>query len=149
LVRMPYDVLDREGITHVIFLEGTNDIAAGTTAASLIAADQQIIADAHARGLKIIGATITPRGGESVTSWTPPMEQQRAAVNDWIRHGNQFDGVIDFDAALRGQLNPAGYAFMMNPSLTSLDHVHPNQAGYAAMAAAIDLRLFQIGGDHQ
>jgi len=141
LVRMPNDVLEREGATHVIFLEGTNDIAGGATSASLIAADQQIIDDAHAIGLQIIGVTIIPRGGDP--AWTSGMEQQRLAVNDWIRHGAQFDGVIDFDALLEGPVNAANGAVSIPSKWSCFDGVHPNSAGYAAMAGFIDLNLFR------
>jgi lysophospholipase L1-like esterase len=140
LFRMADDVLGREGATHVIFLEGTNDLHAGKTAAQLTAADQRIVADAHQIGLKIIGATILPRGGDPF--WTAGMEKERLELNEWIRQGGYFDGVIDFDALMQG---PPGMNHLVSiPEKWSChDGVHPNSAGYAAMAAFIDLDLFR------
>jgi lysophospholipase L1-like esterase len=140
LLRMADDVLGREGATHVIFLEGTNDIAAGTTADRLIAADQRIIGDAHQIGLNIIGATIIPRGGDPL--WTSSMEMERLKLNDWIRNGQSFDGVIDFDALLQGPPGTITHLVGIPPKWSCYDGVHPNAAGYAAMAASIDLSLF-------
>jgi lysophospholipase L1-like esterase len=140
LLRMADDVLGREGATHVIFLEGTNDIAAGTTADRLIAADQRIIGDAHQIGLNIIGATIIPRGGDPL--WTASMELERLKLNDWIRNGELFDGVIDFDALLQGPPGTITHLVGIPPKWSCYDGVHPNAAGYAAMAAAVDLSLF-------
>jgi len=126
----------------VIFFEGTNDIGNGATAATVIAADEQIIDRAHAAGLKIIGATIIPRGGAS--EWTSNKEQQRLAINDWIRHRANFDGVIDFDSLMQGPVNPKNGAVTINPQWRcgTDDGVHPNSAGYAAMSRFIDLSLF-------
>jgi len=143
LVRMNNDVLSREGVTHVILFEGTNDIAAGATAATVIAADEQIIERAHAAGLTIIGATIIPRGDAS--QWSSTKEQQRVALNDWIRHQAHFDGVIDFDSLMQGPVNnPKTGAATINPQWRcgTGDGVHPNSAGYAAMSSFIDLSLF-------
>ncbi len=142
LDRMGRDMLDREGVTHVVFFEGTNDIAHNQPAASVIAADQQIIERAHAAGLKIIGVTLIPRGGEA--AWTSDMEQARLAVNDWIRHQANFDGLIDFDAVMQGSLNASNQAVTIAAGLGCFDGIHPNAAGYAAMAASIDLNLFKV-----
>jgi lysophospholipase L1-like esterase len=142
LLRMNNDVLVREGVTHLIFFAGTNDIGNGATAMTVIAGDQQIINRAHTAGLKIIGATIMPRGAEK--AWTENMEEQRLALNEWIRHGANFDGVIDFDELMRGPLNPTNRAVTMPVqwSCADKDGVHPNADGYAAMSSFIDLRLF-------
>jgi lysophospholipase L1-like esterase len=142
LLRMNSDVLVREGVTHLILFEGTNDLGNNATAQSVITGDQQIINRAHAAGLKIIGATIIPRGGEK--AWTKDMEPQRLELNEWIRHRANFDGVIDFDELMEGPVNSANNSVTL-PSKWSCsdgDGVHPNSAGYAAMGAAIDLSLF-------
>jgi uncharacterized protein (TIGR03437 family) len=126
----------------VIFFEGTNDISSeNATSATLIANDQQIIDRVHAAGLKITGATLLPRGGEG--AWTTFQEQQRVALNDWIRHQANFDGLIDFDALMQGSVNANNHGFPeIPPKWDCSGGVHPNAAGYAAMAASIDLNLF-------
>ncbi len=139
--RLDRDVLSRPGATHVIFLEGTNDIANGASAVSIETSDQQIIDRAHAAGLQILGATIIPRGGSN--GWTSAMEQQRLALNDWIRHQANFDGLIDFDALMQGTLNPANNAMQIRSGWSCFDGIHPNSAGYQAMAEFIDLALLQ------
>jgi lysophospholipase L1-like esterase len=144
LARFDRDVLDQPGATHMIVLEGINDIGMGRgaggpapSAAELIAAHQQLIERAHARGLKIIGATLTPFEGAAY--FTADGETKRQAFNAWMRSGKAYDGVIDFDAATRDPQNPTKF----NPQYDSGDHLHPNNAGYEAMATAIDLKLFQ------
>jgi uncharacterized protein (TIGR03437 family) len=139
--RLMHDVLDREGVTHVILLEGTNDIGSeGATSAAIIAGDQQIIDNAHAAGLKIIGATLLPRGGEG--AWTEFQELQRVALNTWIGAQANFDGLIDFDKLMQGSVGATTGAPAIPPKWGCWDGVHPNSAGYAAMAAYIDLTLF-------
>jgi lysophospholipase L1-like esterase len=133
--RLDRDVLERAGVTHVIFFEGTNDIQRNATAAQVIAGAQEIIDRVHAAGLAIIGATIIPRHN---ATWTPAMTGHRQEVNDWIRHVANFDAVIDFDALLRDPVNPD----LMNPLYDLGDHIHPNPAGYAVMGEAIDPALF-------
>ena len=141
LARLDRDVLERAGATHVIFFEGTNDIAGGAAAAQVIAGAQQIIDRVHAKGLSIIGATIVPRGRpEPLTGWTPAMEQQRLEVNAWIRTRANFDAVIDFDKVLVGGPVYAG-SESIRPEF-NCDYTHPNAAGYKAMGEAIDLGLF-------
>jgi lysophospholipase L1-like esterase len=105
------------------------------SAARIIAGYQQIIAQAHAAGLKIFGATLTPFKGAAY--YSNDGEAKREAVNDWIRTSGAFDGVIDFDAAVRDPSDP----LVINPPFDSGDHLHPNDAGYQAMANAIPLRL--------
>ena len=141
LTRMDRDVLGRAGATHMIFFEGTNDIARGATAATVIAGSEQVIYRAHAAGLAIIGVTIIPRG--SSATWTNRMEQQRLTVNDWIRNEANFDGLIDFAELLRGPVVPANGAEEILPALSCFDGIHPNPAGYEAMGAFIDLSLFK------
>jgi lysophospholipase L1-like esterase len=141
LTRMDRDVLERAGVTHVIFFEGTNDIVGGATAATIIGGSQQVIDRAHAAGLTIIGVTVIPRG--SSATWTNLMEQQRLAVNDWIRNMANFDGLIDFAELLRGPVVPANNAEQILPAFSCFDGIHPNPAGYEAMGEFIDLSLFK------
>jgi lysophospholipase L1-like esterase len=151
LARLGRDVLAQAGIEAVILFEGTNDIgqpdAVGNTnpclshtqvtADEIIAGYQQIIARTHARGLKIFGATILPYQG--LAAWTASGEAKRAAVNQWIRTAGAFDGVIDFDAALRDPAAPTHLA----PQYDSGDHLHPGTAGHEAMGNAVDLTLLR------
>jgi len=152
LSRFSRDALDRNGVKFIILLEGINDIgqsdidhAAGAgipdIAASIIAADRLLIAEAHARHVKIFGGTLTPFTGIAYPGYfSPAGEAQRQAVNRWIRSGDSgFDAVIDFDAALRDPADPT----KLRPQYDSGDHLHPNATGEAAMAAVIDLALFQ------
>src|SRR4029453_4982425 len=102
LARFDRDVLSQTGVTHVIVMEGINDIGQGRanplpSAADLIGAHRQLILRAHARGLKIYGATLTPFEGAAY--FTPEGEAKRAALNEWIRTGREHDGVVDFDLA--------------------------------------------------
>ena len=143
LTRMDRDVLERAGTTHIIFFEGTNDVLAGSDAATVIAGTQQVIERAHAAGLKIIGVTMIPRG--SATGWTAEMEQQRLAVNAWIRTEANFDGIIDFAKLLGGPTVPSNGAEEILPAYSCYDGTHPNDLGYAAMSGAIDLSLFAGG----
>ncbi len=141
LARFDRDVLMVPGVTHVVVLEGINDI--GSSVATHVSADDIIfglhqLADrAHDRGLVIFGATLTPAGPRA--SFTPELEAKRVAVNTWIRTSGVFDGVIDFDAATRDPSDPT----RMLPAYDSGDHLHPGNAGYKAMGDAIDLGLFR------
>ena len=140
LARFDRDVLMTPGLTHVILLEGINDIGRsavdGVTADDIIAGYRQLIARTHDRGVAIIGATLTPAGPR--TPYTPALEAKRAAVNAFIRSG-AFDAVIDFDAVTRDPANPLQFL----PAYDSGDHLHPGDAGYRAMGNAIDLTLFR------
>jgi lysophospholipase L1-like esterase len=140
LSRFDRDVLSVPGVTHVTVLEGVNDL--GMTkptpaAADLIAGYRQLIARAHAHGLKIIGATVLPYGGASYFSAAGEAERQK--INAWIRTSHEFDGVIDFDAAIRDPAKPE----RMRADLQSGDWLHPNDAGYRVMGDAVDLSLFR------
>jgi lysophospholipase L1-like esterase len=152
LARLERDVLGQAGIAAVILFEGTNDIGqpdtpapatnpclsrTQVTADEIIAGYKQIIARSRARGLKIYGATILPYQGFS--GWTPVGEAKRLAVNRWIRTSRAFDGVIDFDAAMRDPSNPA----RMDPRYDGGDHLHPGPSGHEAMGNAVDLALFR------
>jgi len=149
LARFDRDVLAQPGVRYVIILEGINDLGhAGTSAPAsesvsaqdIIAGLTQMIERAHEKGLQIIGATITPfEGALSPGYFTPAKELQRKAVNQWIRTANAFDAVIDFEKALQDPNHPD----RMLSAYDSGDHLHPNDAGYKAMAGAIDLSLFK------
>jgi len=135
LARLDRDVFAQTGVRAVILLEGVNDIGYGATADEIISADQQIIAQSHARGLRIYGATITPFGGSFVFSATA--EKTRSEVNTWIKTGHAFDGVIDFAAAVANPSDPTA----LSSAYDSGDHLHPNDAGCQAMADAINLSM--------
>ena len=146
LERLERDVLDRAGVSHVVFFMGTNDIAGNFSAAQVIAGTQQIIALVRARGIKIIGATAIPRGRPAPkTGWTSANEAQRLALNEWLRTKANFDGVIDFDALMKNgpvvTLVDGGSAPAI-PTVWNCDGTHPNAAGYQAMGEFVDLRLF-------
>jgi len=155
LARFDRDALALPGVTHILLLEGINDIgfpgaelggsflakpADGPTPDDLIDAYRRLISRAHAHGVKLIGATITPFEGVDVPGYyAQSKETARQAVNKWIRTGGSFDGVIDFDAVLRDPDHPS----RLLPRFASEDHLHPNDLGYQAMADAIDLALFK------
>jgi len=108
---------------------------AGLTPARIIAGYRHLIAQAHARGVRIFGATLLPYQGAGY--YSPAGEAIREAVNAWIRTSGAFDGVIDFDAVMRDPADP----LRLNPAYDSGDHLHPNDAGYQAMADAINLDM--------
>jgi lysophospholipase L1-like esterase len=142
LARFERHVLSHPAVTHVIVLEGINDIGNARqnpmpTAQDLIAGHRQLIEQAHARGLKIFGATLTPYWGAAY--YTEVGEAKRQALNEWIRTGNAYDGVIDFDKATRDPNDPKKFL----EKYDSCDYLHPSDAGYKAMADAIDLSLFR------
>ncbi|HUR32539.1 MAG TPA: SGNH/GDSL hydrolase family protein [Vicinamibacterales bacterium] len=138
LARWDRDVLAVPGVRYVVVLEGINDIGGQAAPGSdeLIAAHRQVVERAHAAGLLIYGATLTPFEGAAY--FTPEGETKRQALNEWIRTSKVYDGVIDFDAATRDAAQPARFRSVFN----SGDNLHPNDAGYKAMAEAIDLALF-------
>ena len=141
LARFDRDVLSTPGLTHIILLEGINDIGRsavdGITADDIIFGYRQLIARAHDRGVVIYGATLTAAGPRA--SFTPAHEARRTAVNTFIRTSGEFDGVIDFDAVTRDPSNPIQFL----PAYDSGDHLHPGDVGYKAMAESIDLTLFR------
>jgi lysophospholipase L1-like esterase len=141
LARFERHALSQPGITHIVVLEGINDIGNARqnptpTAEDLIAGHKQLIEQAHTRGLKIYGATLTPFYGAAY--YTEVGEAKRQVLNEWIRTSKAYDAVIDFDKVTRDPENPK----MFLPLYDSCDHLHPNDAGYKAMADAIDLSLF-------
>jgi len=106
----------------------------------MIAGLGQLVERAHAKGLKVYGCTLTPFEGIEWKGWyTPEKEAKRQAVNKWIRTGGAFDGVIDFEKAVRDPNHPS----RMLPAFDSGDRLHPNDAGLRAMGEAIDLALFE------
>lgn len=156
LARFEQDVLAHPYADTVVVMMGINDIGwpdspltpPGTqapTAEDIIAGYKQLIERAHAKGLKIIGATLTPfedtfEGGPLEGYYNPDKELKRVAVNEWIRNGGGFDGVIDFDKVAADPANPKH----IKAEFDSGDHLHPNDAGYAAMANSVDLGLLGI-----
>jgi lysophospholipase L1-like esterase len=141
LQRLERDVLERAGATHVIFLQGMNDMGGGATAAQITAAMQQIIARVHSRGMSIVGGTLFPLARPDVAGWTREMEAQRQAVNGWIRMEAPFDAVIDFDRLMGGGTVYDG-SQSLRLQFACDDNVHPNAAGYRAMGQFVDLDLF-------
>jgi lysophospholipase L1-like esterase len=150
LARFDRDVLTQPGAAYVTILLGINDIGdigrvltqpglgpQPVNAEQIIAGHLQMIARAHQQGLKIVGCTLTPFEGAAYFSLEG--ETKREAVNKFIRTGGAYDGVIDFDAVVRDP----GHAARFLPAYDSGDHLHPNDAGYKAMADAIDLSLFK------
>jgi lysophospholipase L1-like esterase len=147
LTRFDRDVLAQPGAEHVIIMVGINDIGfpgafglpESVTADEIIDGLSQLISRARAHGLRVYGGTLTPFEGTTFPGYyTPEGEAKRQAVNHWIRTGAPFDAVFDFDAVLRDPDQPT----QLLPAFDSGDHLHPSDAGYEAMADAIDLDLF-------
>lgn len=126
--RFDRDVLSQAGVTHVIILIGLNDtfFTGGMSADQVIAGHKQLILRAHAQDIRVYGGTLTPVGV------TGTFEADRQAINEWIRASGEYDAVIDFDAVIRDPNNPA----IILPAYNSGDNIHPNDAGYEAMARA-------------
>lgn len=158
LARFDRDALSVAGAKVVVVFEGVNDLgvsygnvpgpigdkfkamaaASGqVTAASMIAAYRQLIIRAHARGLRILGATIIPY--EGAMYYSPEGEAVRQQINQWIRAGREFDGVVDFDAVMRDP----GHPTQIKDGFHAGDHLHGSDAGYAAMVAAFPLSLLR------
>jgi lysophospholipase L1-like esterase len=145
LARFDRDVIAQSGAKYLLILEGINDIGrlhgtpdAGLTAADLIFALNQMIVRAHTHGIAVIGCTLTPYHGAGY--YTENGEAIRKAVNDWIRTSGAFDGVVDFEAAVRDPHHPDTFLPADDPG----DHLHPNDAGYKIMGDAIDLKLLTL-----
>lgn len=144
LSRFDRDVLAKRAVKHIVLLIGINDIgnsARGTgpvvTADDIIAGYRQLIARARQHDIRIYVGTLTPIAGSGYDF--PAAEAMRQAVNHWIRTSGAFDGVVDFDALTRDPADPARFL----PAFDSGDHLHPNDAGYAAMGRAIPLSWFR------
>jgi len=150
LARFDRDVLAPAGVQWLIIFEGVNDLGGLARNGEVpiadhvafvhkvLAAYQQIMARAHAHGLKVYGATITPYVGSGYYHPGPLSEADRQVVNQWIRAAGHFDAVLDFDAVVRDPQHPD----QLLPAYDCGDHLHPSPAGYKAMATAIPLSLF-------
>ncbi len=142
--RFRHDVIEQNGVRWLIILEGINDIggAHGAQGSEKVAADlilvfKDMIDSAHAKGIRVYGATLLPMGGSFY--YTPEHESARDSVNKWIRSSGRFDAVIDLDEGLRDPSDP----IHLLPEADSGDHLHPSEAGHRMMAEAVDLTLFK------
>lgn len=150
LARFDRDVLARTSASFLIVLEGVNDLGTLTKdgevpatqhqalVQNLIAAYQQIVERAHARGIFVIGATILPYSNSGYYHPGTLGESDRQALNAWIRTPTHFDAVVDFDKVVADPAHPN----QMHPAYDSGDHLHPSPAGYRAMAEAVPIGLF-------
>jgi lysophospholipase L1-like esterase len=148
LARFDRDVLTQSGVRWMTILEGINDIGNSTRpntnvpASEVVSADdligglRQMIERAHSQGIKVIGCTLLPYEGAAY--YSEKGEVIRQVVNQWIRTGGAFDAVVDFDAATRNPDAPK----QIRADFDSGDHLHPNDAGYKAMADSIDISIF-------
>jgi lysophospholipase L1-like esterase len=134
--RLDRDVLAQTSVRTAVVFEGVNDVRWGATADQVIAGLRDLAAGAHARGVRVLAATIAPCEGEALC--TAAADAHRTAVNTWLRRADgTFDGVLDFDAVLRDPGHPA----RLRPEYDSGDHLHPGPTGLAALADSVDLRL--------
>ena len=150
MARFDRDVIARSGVRWAILLEGVNDLgvltreAAATPAAhtalvtQITAGYTELVARAHAHGIKVIGATIMPFGGNDYYHPGPATEADRQAVNAFVRTSGVFDAVIDFDRVMRDPAQPT----RLDPAVDSGDHLHPSEAGYRRMGETVPLALF-------
>ena len=150
LARFDRDVLAQASVHWLIVFEGVNDLGGlartgevsqaehATHVRRVVAAYEQIVARAHAHGIRVIGATITPYVGSDYYHPGPLSEADRQEANAWIRVPGHFDGVIDFDAVVRDPRQPD----RLLPAYDCGDHLHPSPAGYKAMGEFIPLKLF-------
>ncbi|MGH8218602.1 MAG: SGNH/GDSL hydrolase family protein, partial [Steroidobacteraceae bacterium] len=151
LARFDRDVLAQAGVRSLIVLEGINDLGVASSHGKLppqahrelvsriTAAYGQLVARAHAHGIRVMGGTLTPDAGSAVYHPDAAAEGDRQAINDWIRAPGHFDAVVDFDAVLRDPEHPDRIA----PAYDSGDHLHPSPAGYREMAEAVPLAFFE------
>ncbi len=151
LARFDRDVLSQAGVRWLIVFEGVNDLGGlarteevppaehGRRVREILASYEQIIIRAHAHGLRVIGATITPYVGSDYYHPGPLSEADRQAVNQWIRREGHFDVVLDFDTVVRDPRQPD----RLRPGYDCGDHLHPSPAGYKAMGESIPLALFE------
>lgn len=147
--RFARDVLNEPRVRTVIVLDSTNDLLSisatepnecgvphpDLTAEELIEGFRALIRLAHDRGIRIIGATVLPFKDDTYGLWSPKVEQVRDGANDWIRTSGEFDAVVDFDRVMSNPADPD----QIRPEFDGGDRLHPNDAGFRAMAAAIDL----------
>ncbi|UNT01001.1 SGNH/GDSL hydrolase family protein [Streptomyces tubbatahanensis] len=140
LTRVNRDVLSRTGVKVVVVEMGLNDIIKPPRQrdpVKIVNGLRDLVRQAHTRGLRVVGATLTPFGGHR--GYTPRMDAVRRAVNEEIRAGKVFDAVVDFDAALRDPAHPE----RLRAAYDSGDHLHPSDNGYRAMAQALDLQTLK------
>ncbi|MGB8260185.1 MAG: SGNH/GDSL hydrolase family protein [Terracidiphilus sp.] len=150
LARFDRDVLAPAGVRWVIVFEGVNDLGGLALAGEqppaahaalverVIAAYRQIAVRAHAHGLRVLGATITPYTGSEYYHPGAAEEADRQAVNAWIRGAGDFDAVLDFDQAVRDLAHPE----RLLPAYDCGDHLHPSPTGYKAIGESVPLALF-------
>jgi len=150
LARFDRDVLAQSGVRWLIVFEGVNDLGRLTRNGEvspaehallvhrILGAYQQLIVRAHAQGIRVIGATITPYMGSDYYHPGPRSETDRQAINQWIRTSGNFDAVLDFDKAMRDPQHPD----RLLPAYDCGDHLHPSPAGYRTMGEAVPLSLF-------
>jgi lysophospholipase L1-like esterase len=151
LARFERDIIGRNGVRWLIIFEGVNDLGMLTRDAPVTEADHQLLVDriirayrqmiarAHERGIKVIGATITPYAASGYYHPAARSEADRQAINAWIGGRGHFDAVMDFDALIRDPGHPA----LMRKKYDSGDGLHPSDAGYRAMGEAVPLNLFE------
>jgi len=154
--RFERDVLDQPGVKYVLICLGVNDIlfpaypftptSEVITSEEILAAYRRLIAEGHKKHVRVIGTTIPPfegatfvGSGLNLSLYTPEREKARVAVNEWILHSGKFDGVVDFDAAVRDPVRPS----QLLPAYAAADHLHVNDAGNVAQGNAIPLALFK------
>jgi lysophospholipase L1-like esterase len=154
LARFERDVLGQPGVASVVLLMGINDISwpgstlepgePATQAEALIAGYRQLITRARSRGVRIVGATLTPfegaltmPGSPIANYYSPAKDALRQRINAWIRGSGEFDAVLDFDVVVRDPQNP----LHILPAYDSGDHLHLGDAGNKAVADAVDLKL--------
>lgn len=152
LARFDRDVLAQTGVQYVIVFEGVNDLGGLTRLGEvpaeahaalvhrIIGAYQQMFLRAHAHGIRVYGATITPFVGSDYYHPPTTTEADRQTINDWIRAAGHFDGVLDFDKVTRDPQHPE----RLLPAYDCGDHLHPNPLGYRAMGEAVSLTLFGV-----
>ncbi|PPA69059.1 SGNH/GDSL hydrolase family protein [Jeotgalibacillus proteolyticus] len=139
LNRLERDVFSQPGVKAMILNQGINDIRhyPDYTSEDLINKMEEVIQAAHDKGIAIYGGTLMPFKGSS--KYSDEKEKIRVEVNEWIRTSGEFDGVIDFDEALRDPDNPERF----HPDFDAGDHLHPNDKGYEKMAETVDLTMFE------
>lgn len=156
LARLERDIAAHSAVRWALIFIGVNDIgtcdvderAQAAMGQRIVLGLDQAVTRLHARGIAVLGATITPFGGEGQTYNHPNREATRRRVNDFIRTGGRFDGIVDFDRAVRDEVvelavNGTGGSGVLRKEFDTGDHLHLNPAGYKAMAEAVDLSLFE------